>query len=42
MLLAIDDPALYAATAFADALARRGIAIFGRPSGLPPVRERTA
>jgi D-alanyl-D-alanine carboxypeptidase/D-alanyl-D-alanine-endopeptidase (penicillin-binding protein 4) len=31
LLLAIDDPALYAATAFADALERRGIAIRGRP-----------
>ncbi|MGE5647206.1 MAG: D-alanyl-D-alanine carboxypeptidase/D-alanyl-D-alanine-endopeptidase [Acidobacteriota bacterium] len=31
MLLAIDDPALYAARALADALERRGIAVAGRP-----------
>ena len=31
LLLAIDEPALYAATALADALSRRGIAIAGRP-----------
>jgi D-alanyl-D-alanine carboxypeptidase/D-alanyl-D-alanine-endopeptidase (penicillin-binding protein 4) len=31
-LLAIDDPALYAATAFANALGRRGVAITGRPA----------
>jgi len=30
-LLAIDDPALYAACALADALTRRGVAIAGRP-----------
>jgi D-alanyl-D-alanine carboxypeptidase/D-alanyl-D-alanine-endopeptidase (penicillin-binding protein 4) len=29
--LAIDDPALFAATALADALARRGVTIAGRP-----------
>jgi len=34
LLLAIDDPALYAATALADALTRRGIAIGGRPVAL--------
>jgi D-alanyl-D-alanine carboxypeptidase/D-alanyl-D-alanine-endopeptidase (penicillin-binding protein 4) len=32
MLLAIDDPALYAARAFADALTRRGIVVAGRPA----------
>jgi len=31
LVLAIDDPALYAARAFADALARRGIVIAGQP-----------
>ncbi len=31
LLLAIDDPALYAACAFADALTRRGIVIAGQP-----------
>ncbi|MFB3825485.1 MAG: D-alanyl-D-alanine carboxypeptidase/D-alanyl-D-alanine-endopeptidase [Bryobacteraceae bacterium] len=30
-LLGIDDPALYAARALADALARRGVAVKGRP-----------
>ena len=33
-LLAIDDPALYAACALADALARRGVTIAGRPVAL--------
>ncbi|HEY1205576.1 MAG: D-alanyl-D-alanine carboxypeptidase/D-alanyl-D-alanine-endopeptidase [Bryobacteraceae bacterium] len=33
-LLAIDDPALYAACALADALTRRGVAIAGRPVAL--------
>jgi serine-type D-Ala-D-Ala carboxypeptidase/endopeptidase (penicillin-binding protein 4) len=32
MLLAIDEPALYAARALAEALARRGIVIAGRPA----------
>jgi D-alanyl-D-alanine carboxypeptidase/D-alanyl-D-alanine-endopeptidase (penicillin-binding protein 4) len=31
LLLAIDDPALYAAYALSDALTRRGVAISGRP-----------
>lgn len=31
-LLAVDDPALFAATALADALQRRGVAIGGRPA----------
>jgi D-alanyl-D-alanine carboxypeptidase/D-alanyl-D-alanine-endopeptidase (penicillin-binding protein 4) len=31
LVLAIDDPALYAARALADALSRRGISIAGRP-----------
>ena len=34
MLLAIDDPALYAAHALADALARRGVQIAGQPLAL--------
>jgi D-alanyl-D-alanine carboxypeptidase/D-alanyl-D-alanine-endopeptidase (penicillin-binding protein 4) len=33
-LLAIDDPALYAACTLADALTRRGVAIAGRPVAL--------
>lgn len=33
-LLAIDDPALYAACALADALARRGVIITGKPVAL--------
>jgi len=33
-LLAIDDPALYAASALRDALERRGVAIAGRPVAL--------
>ena len=33
-VLAIDDPALYAACALADALQRRGVAIAGRPVAL--------
>lgn len=32
LLLAIDEPALYAARALADALVRRGVAIDGRPA----------
>jgi D-alanyl-D-alanine carboxypeptidase/D-alanyl-D-alanine-endopeptidase (penicillin-binding protein 4) len=43
-VLAVDDPALYAACALADALDRRGVAIAGRPVALhrhPNERQET-
>jgi D-alanyl-D-alanine carboxypeptidase/D-alanyl-D-alanine-endopeptidase (penicillin-binding protein 4) len=41
LLLAIDDPALYAACALAGALTRRGIAISGRPVALHRFANQT-